>query len=887
MAPQLTSSEQVARALVLLHGKDPMSALEMLNATSQAVNDLFDNEPDPSDDEVNQAIDDAIQSLGYATDQASLGAQYDQLHAAHAGVWAGNYALLDEQDHVHALLINSTDISLLLDGTDEVFRGPSEGGAFANGRLVVDNDQVALDIAFGTSADGVDLTAADTDLEALAERFQVTVDGVLTIKALDSVPRKLQGKRGVSTAAGVLHDRGEEPPAIWAGTYQLRYTDTELWELADDPLVIACDPATQQLSVSVGARQGTDVFYRAGVISCALPATKGDSTRLTMDMHCTSGGKRKCYLWFETTGQVRTMTGYADALLDASVLLPTKKESPAPRRSLRANAARPAAFTATLGGSVVDFCRTPYDSTFDVGKLIAAASDAGRKTPADLFAGDSIKLGAGAGAQTVSGFRVDETDAQGNATGRVAMFTYTPPATETRFYPKATTLKSYQQLDTDGIPQLGLANACVGVLDASAYELPGLVETDFYEVRMSLTAFSGIDPAGLRLDLAIDDPRQPGLIAFAQPIDTTCPYDGEGGNGPDTSVMSAIGDFTKASALVRGTTGETQVVGHKSYHVSALPRTDAKRLTVTRTLYAPNGDGSFTVVGTGTQVEVPFLLHVPIEMDSRDALEIVGGTWMPAARGKQYSAAITATRGQQPFTWRILQDSKPGGLNWSESPVAPSLDIQKPGLVTLKLSGTVDSGTDPGSTFQPIVRVMSDRSCVMKPAIASPQLTVVEPDTENKQAAEVANVVSTVVAAVAAIGSILVGIVIYKKQVARETKKEGSDKTIELSKMSVDSLSAYGKDLKKIAAATKEIKANAGFVYKVENAMSGMDEQIVGLEKKVEALKEMLKKAEKQAEKTRLEEEVRIAQADLQQSSNEKNDLKVERDSINENDESE
>lgn len=886
MATKLTPREQVARALVLLHGKDPMAALQMSNATSQAIADLFDNEPDPSDDDVNQAIDDAIGSLGYATDQASLGAQYDHLHATHAGVWSGSYALLDDRKRVHALLINSDDIRLLLDGTSEIFHGPSEGGAFANGKLVMDNDRLALDLTFATSVDGVDLTADGIDLARLSDEFMVTVKGRLTIKAEDSTPRTIQGKRGVSTPAGVLHERGEEPPAIWAGRYQVRYTDTDLWELGDDALVIACDPSTQRLSVSMGTRQATEVVYRANVISCVLPG-KDAGTRLTMEMRCTSGGKRKCYLWLETTGQIRTMTGYAAQLLDAGTLWPAKAEVPHIHAAAQANFSGPAALAATTGRSVVDFCRTPYDATFDIDRIVAASTDAGRKTPSDLFAGDAIQVGTGAAAKTVSGFKVDETDAQGNATGRVAMLTYQAPAIETRFFPETSKLRTYQQLDADGIAQVGLANSCVGILDANAYELPGLVEADFYEVRMSLTKFSAIDSAGLCLELAIDDARQPGLIALAQPTARTCPYDPNGGNGTDTSVMSAIVDFTLASALVRGATGETQVVGQKRYHFSALQRTATARLMVTRTIYEPDGATAFKPVGTATTMEVPFLLRVPIQMDSRDAIEISGGSWMPAARGKQYSGAITAMKGQQPFIWRILHDDKPKGLSWSQTPTPPSSDIQQDGLVTLMLSGKVDGGTNPGNTYQPIVRVMSDHSCVMKPVIATPQLTIVEPETENKKAVEIANVASTVAAALAAIGSILVGVVIYKKQAGRERKKDGADKGFELKNLSADSLHAIGKEFGDLAKAAKDIKKNKGYMEGLDKRVEALKSQMEDISDRIESIGTRLQRAKDKQEIERLQNELDTAREELKEQAENLNEGNERQDSADEQSDSE
>src|SRR5688572_764767 len=178
-AKDLTPAEQVAQAMLLLHGKDPMAALTVMNASSSAVAEVFANDPDPSPEDVNAAAEKAIQDLGFVTDLDSLGRQFDYLRDNHAGFWTGNYTLVDSENEVHTLLVNSKQVRLLLGGVKEVVNVPSEGEAFANRTLTVDNDAVAVRLAVSTTVDGVQPTSDPKQLEDLARKLRVMVSGTL------------------------------------------------------------------------------------------------------------------------------------------------------------------------------------------------------------------------------------------------------------------------------------------------------------------------------------------------------------------------------------------------------------------------------------------------------------------------------------------------------------------------------------------------------------------------------------------------------------------------------------------------------------------------------------------------------------------------------------
>jgi hypothetical protein len=1142
MATGLSPKAQVAQSMLLLHGKDHVETLYVMSAASAAVADVFANNPDPSEDEINAATESAIQNLGYATDLDNLGKQSDYLRQSHAGFWSGSYTIVDSNGAVHALLINATNVRLLLNGADAVLNTPSEGGAFARGKLVADNEKVSVDLSFSTPADGVDLTAESTDVEDLARRFQVMLTGTLTVKADGKGPRNIRGKRGVSTPAGVFHELGEEPAWIWAGEYQLRYTDNERWEEHDDLLVISYDTVRQALSVRLGARQATGVFYRNSALCFRLELSTGVPTQVTMQMQTTSSGTRKCYLWFETTGQMRTLTGYAvrrladdelwrdprslgfrpavpapesgaggavraaaatavhalgavtsadfcttpsdvcysanwlasgtagaglvgasgllaapgfiveekdasgrptgrqaiftystpvtdvlffpdgtasvkffqlhgtdnkpqagleycrigihvdrpmevGALADrfdvrfsltdyatidstglnialalddaahsefslvgrttsatceyevnprkgptpgiaelvpdftkASVLLhgkfgssdaPAKNyvltvgpKSPASRISVKRQIQKkvgsawideglpvtldlpilvPIVVKKRVGPDIVKFCQTPYDSMFSVADLVTTTAATGRNAASALFAGDTIKIpGSTAGTTVdVSGYRVDEAGADGNPTGRVAMYT----AAQVSFYfPTAFKLKPYQELDEAGLPQVGLKHNAVGVLTDQPFELPSMVETDFYEVRLSLLDYDKISSSGLSIALAIDDARQPGLIALCPPGlgDGICPYDAEGGNGPDVEVMKKIGDYTRASVLVRGTTGETQVVGHKTYYFALSPKARAGFFAATKTVYKPSAtSGVFEIDGVPSSVEIPVLLRVPIQMDSRDALEASGDSWEAATRGKTYTARVTAMRGQQPFTWRVMKDDKPAGVNWDHAATAGK-DISAAGLVSFGLTGTIGSDQSPGTTYQPIIRVMSDKSCVMKPLCINPQITIAEPDTQGRSTIEITNTVAGALAGLAGVAALLMGFVLWKKDVAREKKKELKDKSIDLNDLSSDNLAKIGQEFGDLAKATREIYKNRDYLKRTEKALKAYADVIPDLISKVDKLTQAIKDARSAREIEKLQQELNDAKDEVERLEKERNEETERKDTTDE-----
>jgi hypothetical protein len=1170
MTTPISPDQQVAQALLLLQNKDPIVALNLSDATSAAIAEVLENNPDPSDEEINDATLTALQSLGYVVnDLTSLNQQADYLKNNHAGFWSGRYTLVDSQGSVHALLIDSERVQLLLNGIEKVMETPSEGGGFKEGKLIVNNAQVDVNFSFSTTIDHVNFEETDTyDTTELADSFQFILNGTLVVKADQIGFRNVKGKRGVSTPAGVFHYRGEEPVWVWAGEYRLRDTADE-WEIHSDTLVVAYDTVAQKLSLKFGSLEATAVAYRNSIVCYRLELTKGVLTQVTMEMRTTSGGMRKCYIWFETTGQIRTLNGYAINPLDSSSLWNDPRligfrpavPKPASRvmgegyaaASLRAMAvgdARPdfcatandvcfsakdlvgrttdkpnatvigaknligtdpgfvieerdangistgrraifvysgppsdhvlfsssitsvrafqglgadnrpldglensqlgvyvnrpmkitvtesnynvrfnltdfndidpsgltialvfndtpevaasltpsenvsceysvrprkgpaptitekvtdftkasallqgtfangipqsmnyifaltpknaanqikvirqiqskdntgnwidtgAAVTLTVpilspvtvrrratasihplaatrrtslvdSPTIVDFCRTTYDSTFSANDLIALQDAPDKNTPTRLFGIDTIQVGS----TTVTGFRVNGVDSE---SGRIAMFRYATPNVETHFYPKGSKLKAYQTLDEAGLPQAGLQNASIGVLIEHPFELPGLVETDFYETRMSLLDYGVLNSDGLDITLAIDDARQPGLLALFQPPAATCTIHPDGTYGPDTEITTLVPDYTKASVLVRGATGETQVVGMKNYYFSVCPKSGSGFFEITKTIYksSNSNNDSFIEDGTPTTMRVPILMRMPILMDSRDALELSGTNWMPAVRGKPYAAEVTAMKGQQDFIWRIFNGDRPKGLEWYkgnngmdavtsiDTDKNTTLDISEQGLVSFKLKGDVDSSVDPGTMYQPSLRIMSAKTCVMKPIYFNPQIMIAEPDVEGKAGIEKSNAASAWFAGLGAVATMILTIILWKKDAKREAKQLANAKNIEL----IDRTQGRGHEINTTVTQLQELgdklSENGEYMERLEKRLKFAEKSNAVLRRKMKELQNTLNEEREEMsseEKDLVNEEISAIGEEISQSESKEHDQWNEKDKV-------
>lgn len=1155
MAMILTPSEQVAQSMLFLHHSDPTQALYTFGSIAQSHADLVNNDPDVSEEDLNAATLSKLQELGWMTDLATLEAQHTYLRNSHAGFWRGNYLMVDSNDEVHLLTINKDVCRLLLNGVTEVFSVPSEGSNYNAQKLTVDNDLVSVSFTISTTIDGLDLTSDEVNILDTAENVQIFLDGTLQIKNDTIGLRAVHGKKDVTTPAGIFHHKNEDPAWIWAGDYSLRYTDDDAWTYYDGDLSITYDTLSKDLGIRFGKIAATEVQYRSGMIVCKLELTPGVQTTVTLELHSSKKGLRTAYIWFEATGQIRSLTANSRAMLaeddcwsDPAKLEPrptvAKPATPHPMRRMAVAATgnlgaatdfcttpydatisanrmitaaggaslsslfgsngyialeknstgeltgRRAVFTlvsssatslafqtgtllrafqdinssnvvidqtlehcnigisvpqtlpASVDGTLTnfavrvsvldyaqiddggldiglalavntttscslvnakenettcafdpgkksgpnpaisalvpdfkkasvllsdtfgssnadivrnyslkltpktstkqikvsrqiqtqvngnwtnsgtpttltlpillsttvaqsdltrtapDFCQTIYDSIYSASSLIANSTDPNKVTPTTLFAGTRLRTGTTKvtvnGQETdqptyADGYGVDEIGADGNATGRVVLFQYTTPTTENRYFLQTSKLKDFQLLDEANLPQSGAGNTMVGVLAAGSFELPSLVETDFYEVRLSLLDYAGISTTGVDIQLAIDDARQPGLITLAQPSSTTmsCPYDPVGGNGPDDPTMAKIGDFSKASVLVRGATGETQNVGQKTYYFSVVPKGSAGLFSVNKTIYKPSATaGEYTVDVASTSISVPILMRAPLQMDSRDALEASGTLWNNAVRGKSYNATITAMKGQQPFSWRLLKNNLPSGLSWTPSMVEGQ-DASAPGMISLSVSGIVKDDAL-NNVYQSSVRILSDKSVVMKPLVVSPQLYVSEPETQGRSSIDYqANIGMWAGLGLEVLGLVLGGIFFFKER-ALDKKLAAGDKTIELGNLSSQRLATASESMVGVVDKFSKIaETNATYLQTLDKRFKQWDDEKGELNDEITDLEKQIRDLEKDKKENktiidRLQKEAGTAREKLEKNEKEKERNKKGKEKINE-----
>lgn len=845
MPDGLSPEEQIARAMWLYHAKNPLGALDTMSQVADALSDAM---PDDPPERLDALIQRALEGTGLATDQKSLESQFEHLKANHGGFWAGCYTLVDSNGGTHSLILSDDSIRFLRAGIEELASVASEGGGFSNQKLTIDNDEVSLSLSFSTSVDGVDFYGS-VDVEPLMTRCAPRVAGALTIKrGKGAGSYTAKGKRDVFTAAGVEYDQDGEPPTTWVGEYQLQYTDTGDWPWSPDTLRIAADSG--RLSVKLGEVSATGVQYRNNVIMGTLALPGEAPTVAILQMVGTSGGKRRFYAWLDTNGQSRTATGYATTLL-----------APAEARRLgRRRVAHKLVMDAAY-----PFCTTINDVLWTAKDFVDTTS-ANAKAPSSLFA--------------TGGYRVDELDKDGGKTGRYAVYTYVGADKDVKKFPSTVQLTHYQQLDWAANPQPGIEHTVIGIVvnnprdpdKNGIYELPQSVETDFYNVRLSLLDYSvwGKDSQGnegATITLATDD-GQPHLLEL-QSFDpsqaggkNSCPYGATTGTGPDPAVMTKVGDFSKSTALVRVTTGETQVAGFHHYTFAVVPKNPGSVVSVSRQIYKTDG----TPDGPATTVTVPFLQHVRLLIDSRDALEVSGTSWPTAVIGKQYQAQLSAMKGQPPYTWRILvDDQRPDGLSWTGNATVGQ-DVSN--VVTFGVSGSVSDKTSQGTTYSPTLRVTNDRSVVMSPYLFSGSITVAQPEQAGKSTWESAVALATILGGAALLCQL--GYFLYKHTVGSEDKKTAADNTGDTTDAAKKTLSPTGKTLEQATRSNDSAMSSDDTSVEMQKRVSESEKSTEALEAKLSDLEEDLNDADNRgdvAEANRIEQEMEDTEAEIENES--------------------
>jgi hypothetical protein len=170
-----------------------------------------------------------------------LVAELEHARAETIGFWEGHYTLVGDDHTLYALDITGRGASVTLGHLT------SDEATFSGGVLRVTGALGTLQLTFD-AATGMD------DLESAAKGTPPRCTGTLQLAARTVA---VHGKQGCFSREGVARDEPGDPPAYWAGTYSLLYTDTFEW--AGDNVTIKADNG--KLLVGHGSLNGTDTEY--------------------------------------------------------------------------------------------------------------------------------------------------------------------------------------------------------------------------------------------------------------------------------------------------------------------------------------------------------------------------------------------------------------------------------------------------------------------------------------------------------------------------------------------------------------------------------------------------------------------------------------------------
>ncbi|WP_445364213.1 hypothetical protein ACJJIQ_07670 [Microbulbifer sp. ANSA003] len=914
---QANEEERAARSMLLYHTKKPLAALMLTTKVSDAVRKLKDSNPYATEEQIDRLREECIQDMGYITDLASFKSQQNYMDAYHAGLFCGDYAIIDSKDNLHRLIIGSQSIRFLLNGKDEVVNVLSEGEHYNSQRITIKNKKIELNIKLNTPIEKLN---SGSNFKEIIDSYKVTVTGSMTLIAEDNKDELvLVGKAGVKTPAGIRYEKGYEPPFIWAGEYVVRYTDNDNWDFLEEALNILYDTNEHTLSLYLGKVKATDLYYTHNVMGCKLERKKGVVTNVSMKCCISMNGKRKLFIRFDEDKKNRNLSAYSKIRLKKSTLWgePVSLAAEVSAKNVARITGKQTSpiFPFTTDGDDITreqslFCRTVYDSNlmaadlFPLTETNTPAEGEGPKEENSLFKGSTISLVKDDVNQEgeITGFRVDELDESKNKTGRIAIYN-TDDVTSEWEIPDGASLKHYQQLDLDMKPKPGLENVRLGFSSELTHELPRLVETDFYECRLNLLDYGSYCGDGVSIELAIDDPDQGKLLTTSKATNATCHKVSPVGLGPDIKISNVITadngtvvkiegdvpDFTKASVLIRATSGETQVAGSHYYHFSMIPKTKGRSgfYDVSKYICEPTEEGPYKLVSKSTE-SVPILIRTLINMGSADEIALSGEDWPPAYRSKHYEARVTAMKGVQPFTWRLIKNDIPAGLDWDHD-AKVGKDIDESGLISFGVSGTVDDSEDPGTTHQPLIRVMNHKDAIMAPTLVIPHIQISEPEIEDQKSRDDGLIALAAVEGCAGLVGLALAIILGAKELNKKDE-ETTDKDLELKARQLigkieheneENIQRLGDEINRISTrfADLEVETRTNIednindidhkIEKMRNTLTERNKRISDLESKLEELE-----FENNNENGRLSSEIYNLEREIDELKNANEDLR-------------
>lgn len=647
------SASSIARAFWLSNFKQPLFGLYYINRAFEILGSYSPDEIELAD----EALETDLQQQGINTDLNSLTVELGTLKAESFEFWAGKYLLQAETGEEFRLYIVDDTVQLLSSDLSKLLEQPYGKIPLQNQNLTFEDKNLKLNLTFFFPTDLQE--NADVSISDIVGKDGARVKGQIERKGSQSKKYILTGKRDVCTVAGLNSEYYGDPPEVWFGHYVSRYTDGDFAYLEDIVVGTASDGT---VIVSYGGVPASSVVLSNNVLVFMLST----GAWLAVNLLCSSTGLRTLRGIVNANGFNRPVVGTARTLYALAPQTP---------------------FDAPLASGVADtpaFCTTQYDQKATIGSLGMPVRPSQQANLPVTYADGTQGTIQIAPASTVG------TDIYSVPPGR---------------------LVAYHGLDANNQPLSTDASLMVGWRVTQPLTLLEMIESNYYQMRLSFTDWRSCDNNGMTIALAQDDPTVRSFITLTQAISPICPA-GSGGSG------SSIADFTKATTLISANSAASGTatreyllqLSSKSSVSDNSAQSHNGFLYATLSFLDQNGANKLPA----QTVLIPMLISIELPINIAPPLIVTGADTVPSAySGQTYSATLTASGGKTPYQWNVVT-APLSGLNWATG-----------GDASFVLSGTVDSSTVLG-TYTTAVAVQSDTNSnsVSQPMKVNVSLTV-------------------------------------------------------------------------------------------------------------------------------------------------------------------
>lgn len=615
------SASSIAKAFWLSSANQPLIAYSNLLNAANVLSGFSASELD----QANEALENDLNQRGVATDLASLTEQYPLLKASSLEFWSGPYLLQAASGEIFKLSLVNNTVQLVLDATSSMLVNVTyDKATFGAQTFTFEDSTVKTSLKFYFPSDLPE--NASVPPPTMADRDAPHINGQIQIKGSSPKSFAVSGKRDAFTLAGLKYEGYGDPLEVWTGRYVCRYLDGDFAYIDD---IIVGSEADGSASVKLGGTAATDAMLRNNTLIFSLPSDAVVAARLI----CSSSGERSLSGLTLAAGAQRPLGGtadtpYAQANVAGDVL------SPGASRTHTAKEAAP------------NFCATSSDQKLSLLSLGKVSTPEMKPIPVNYEDGSTgtIQITQSAGLYAV------------------------PPGE----------FIVYHQLDAKSKPLKTDASLKVGWLVSKSVDLLTMIESDYYQLRLTLGNWYCYDQKGINISLAQDDAATPGLVTLTPASQSTCAANTGGAN-------SQVTDFTKASTLISlsgSATGKALAYRFElSGKTTAPNNADGSHMGfLSATLRFLAKDGSDKV--PSRVVQIPIVLNVNLPIDIKASLMMDGSDTMPLAYpGKSYKGKLTATGGVPPYVWKTTGTPAPSGLSWDVA-------TDDPNRATYALQGT-------------------------------------------------------------------------------------------------------------------------------------------------------------------------------------------------------